>query len=345
MENSINESRRVTPAMKPTGTLLLERSEIAELLTLEECIERVEQAFRQHAAGPRYGTGLLHLETGEVEFHIKAGGLPSRRSYFALKANGSCFQNMERFGIPNIMGVIILFDGDTGYPLAVMDSIEITLKRTGAGTAVAAKYLALPDCTTATICGCGNQGRIQLEALRKVLPLQRAYAFDCDFARAKKFAKEVSERLSLEVVGTADLQQALLHSRVVVTCTPSKKHYLPKSLVQPGTFIAAIGADSPGKQEIEPNLMVGNKVVVDLLDQCAAVGELHHALEAGLLTKEDVYAELMDILAGKLPGRASEEEIIVYDATGTALQDVAAAALAYERAIQIGMGSFFAFFK
>jgi len=121
-----------------------------------------------------------------VEFHIKAGGLRLGRTYFALKVNGSSFQNRERYDLPNIMGAIILFDGDNGYPLAVMDSIEITIQRTGAATAVAAKYLARTDATTATICGCGNQGRIQLKALKEVLPLERVYAFDMNREAAGK---------------------------------------------------------------------------------------------------------------------------------------------------------------
>jgi alanine dehydrogenase len=331
--------------MKPQGTLLLRRDEVAELLTLGECIERVKIAFRQYAAGKSSGTGLLNLKAGDVEFHIKAGGLELEKSYFALKVNGGSFNNRERFGLPNIMGLIILFDGITGYPLAVLDSIEITIKRTGAATAVAAKYLALPDCNTGTICGCGNQGRIQLEALMEILPLRRVYAFDSDISRAQDYAEEMSKKLSLEVIAAADLREALSISRIVVTCTPSKKSFLPKNYVQPGTLVAAVGADSPEKQEIDPGLMVSNKVVVDILDQCARVGELHHALEERLLRTDEVYAELGEIVLGKFPGRTSHEEIIVYDATGTAIQDVAAAALAYEKAVRSGRGSFFDFLE
>jgi alanine dehydrogenase len=330
--------------MKPRGTLLLKRDDVSAQLDLRECIENIENAFRQYAEGNSQGTGLLHLESGEVEFHIKAGGLKLAQSYFALKVNGSCFRNMQQFGLPNIMGVIVLFDGDTGYPLAVLDSIEITIKRTGAATAVAARLLANPGCHTATICGCGNQGRIQLEALKEVLPLERVFAYDADSTRAKKYAEEMSLKLPVEIVPEADLRKALYQSGVVVTCTPSRKFFLAEGYVRPGTFVAAVGADSPEKQEIEPSLIANNKVVVDLLDQCARVGELHHALEAKLITVQDVHAELGEIIIGKRPGRISEEEIIVYDATGTALQDVAIAALCYEKAMSSGGGSLLDFF-
>jgi ornithine cyclodeaminase/alanine dehydrogenase len=135
-----------------------------------------------------------------------------------------------------------------------------------------------------------------------------------------------------------NLAKATQQSDVVVTCTPSKRFYVHKSDIKPGTFLAAVGADSHDKQELEPSLLVDAKVVVDLLHQCSQVGELHHALAAGLLTAEDVHAELGAVVAGRVPGRTSFGEITIFDATGTALQDTAAAVLAYQRAIEAGLG-------
>jgi len=325
--------------LKPPGTLLLTRSEIASLLSLKDYIRGIEEAFKMHAQGRSLATGLLHIDSNDVEFHIKAGGLRLGRTYFALKVNGSSFQNRERYHLPNIMGAIILFDGDNGYPLAVMDSIEITIQRTGAATAVAAKYLARTDANTATICGCGNQGRIQLKALKEVLPLEQVYAFDLNRYEAEKYALEMAQELSIRATPESDLNQAVASSDVVVTCTPARKAVLQKAYVRPGTFIAAVGADSPDKQELEASLLKGNKVVVDILAQCAQVGELHHALEAGLITQEDVHGELGDVITGKVTGRTNDEEITIYDATGTALQDAAGAALCYEKAMNTGKGA------
>jgi alanine dehydrogenase len=325
--------------MKPEGTLLLSRQEIAALLGIEECIDAVEQAFKFHAEGRTLPPGILGIHSRDGGFHIKAAGLKfDHRTYFATKINGNFFQNMKRFGMPNIQGVIVLCDGENGYPLAVMDSIEITIIRTGAATAVAAKHLARSDSVTATICGCGNQGRIQLRALAKARPLHRAYAFDNDDAQARKFASELSSELRFEVEAVTDLAQAVGRSDICVTCTPSKEYFLNRDDVRKGTFIAAVGADSPDKQELDPALMQGNKVVVDILEQCAIIGELHHALEKGLIRREDVHAELGEVIAGRKPGRASEEEIIIFDSTGTALQDAAAAAIVYEKALNDGKG-------
>jgi ornithine cyclodeaminase/alanine dehydrogenase len=242
------------------------------------------------------------------------------------------------FGLPLIQGIIALCDGENGYPLALMDTMEITIIRTGAATGVAAKYLARHDARVATICGCGNQGKISLKALKHVRPLTRAYAYDIEGGSARRFAENLSKETGIEVIAVSDLAKAIRESDICVTCTPAKRYFLNREYVTQGTFIAAVGADHPEKQELDSRLLVSSKVVVDLLDQCATVGELHHALEQGLVTTADVHAELGEVIAGKKAGRTSDEEIILFDSTGTALQDVAAAAIVYERAISAGMG-------
>jgi alanine dehydrogenase len=324
--------------------LLLNHHDIASLLDLDEYISAVEQAFRLHAEGKALKTGLLHVNAREGEFHVKAGGLQLTKTYFGLKVNGGFFQNQVRFGMPNIQGAIYLADAENGSPLALMDSREITMKRTGAATAVAANYLARPDASVVTIFGCGTQGRIQLEMLTRVLPIKEAFAFTRNRERAVRFAEEMSAELQIRVrpIAIADLDDDDIQaSDVFVTCTPAKQYFLRKEYVCPGTFNAAVGADSPDKQELEPALLASSKVVVDILDQCERVGELHHAIAGGLMTRESVHAELGEIIAGKKLGRTSDEEITIFDSTGTALQDIAAAAAIYEKATAIGIGTQF----
>jgi ornithine cyclodeaminase/alanine dehydrogenase-like protein (mu-crystallin family) len=245
---------------------------------------------------------------------------------------------MSKVGLPTIQGIIALYDGENGYPLALMDSIEITILRTGAATAVAARYLARPDSKIATICGCGVQGRIQLKSLAQVLQLEKVYAYDQDEARTRGFVREMSEELRMEVIPVIDLSSALRDSDVCVTSTSSRRPYLMREHVRAGTFVAAVGADNPIKQELDPGLLVSNKVVVDVLEQCASIGELHHAIKEGVIKKSEVYAELGELVAGRKPGRTSSDEIIIFDSTGTALQDVAAASIVYERALKAGIG-------
>ena len=325
--------------MTGEGTLLLTRSQVAELLTLGECLAAVEEAFRLHGEGRTAPPGVLGLHAADGGFHIKAALLQQERAYFAAKANANFPENRSRFGLPTIQGVIVLSDAENGKPLAVMDSIEITIQRTGAATAVAARRLARPDSQVVTIAGCGSQGAVQLRSLALVLPIRRALAYDLDPARAEPFARDLSSELKIDIRPVTDLPAATLQSDVIVTCTTSTRFVLRREHVRPGTFVAAVGADNEHKQELHPDLLAGGKVVADIRDQAAAIGDCHHAIAAGVLTPAGIYAELGEIVAGRKPGRTSRDEITIFDSTGTALQDVAAAAAVYREAVRRGAGT------
>jgi alanine dehydrogenase len=322
------------------GTLVLTRQDVVLLLRMPDCIEAVERAFVRHARGETIPPGVLGAQVRGGGFHVKSAGLVDAvdgRPVFATKVNANFPANPDRCGLPTIQGVIALFDAVDGRVLALLDSIEITSLRTGAATAVAAKYLA-PDGVTVTVCGCGEQGRNQLRALACVRSLRRVQAFDLDPERARRFAAEMAPELGLQVTVARGLVDAAGETGIWVTCTPARRWFLGRAHVAPGAFVAAVGADSPEKQEIEPELLARSAVVADVLEQCAAMGDLHHAIEARILRREDVRAELADVVSGKRPGRTSLDEIVVFDSTGTALQDVAAAALVYERARSCGAG-------
>jgi len=253
--------------VKAKGTLLLTRQDVRSLLSLDECIMAVEGAFRLYGEGKTAAPGILGIHAREGGFHIKAGLLELGRNYFAAKVNANFPGNGTRLGLPTIQGVIVLSDAENGRPLAVMDSMEITSLRTGAATAVAVKHLARKNSRVATICGCGDQGRIQLRALVNVLRLEKAYAYDMLGERASRFANELSAALRIEITAVTDLSHAVRQSDVCITCAPSRRYFLQRQDVRPGTFIAAIGADNPEKQELEPALMTDSKIVVDILEQ------------------------------------------------------------------------------
>jgi alanine dehydrogenase len=320
---------------RPT-TLILTRSDVERLLRLEECIDAVERVFQLQAEGKVPSPEILGFHVPDGGFHIKAAGYSS---YFAAKVNANFPGNPTHHGLPTIQGILALYDSEKGIPLALMDSIQLTAVRTAAATAVAAKYLARSDADVATICGCGVQGRVQLEAINLVRPLRRVYAVDTDRDQREQFARDLAAQLDIEAVPTADLNAAVVESRLIVTCTPSKRPLLGPGQVMKGTFIGAVGADNPEKQEIDPALMASSTVVVDHLEQCLTIGDLHHAVAAGMMQAGDVHAVLGEVIAGTRPGRRSDDEIIVFDSTGTALQDVAAAVLVYERAIRDGTGT------
>ena len=325
--------------MEPIETLLLKRSEVASLLTIDECIAGVEHAFKTYAEGKVLPPKVLGMHTDVGGFHIKAGIMNLGKPYFVSKINANFPANSKQYGLPTIQGVIVVCDGENGRLLALMDSIEITIIRTGAATAVAAKYLAPQGATVATICGCGNQGRISLKALMKVRKLEKVFALDTDKVQAEKLAREFAQQLQVIPISLNELKASLKESQVVVTCTPSKKPFLRAEDIMPGTFIAAVGADSEEKQELFPELMALNKVVVDVAEQSAGIGEFHHAIEQGLITAAGIHAELGFVIAGKKAGRESDGEIIIFDSTGMALQDVAAASIVYEKALAKGIGT------
>jgi alanine dehydrogenase len=324
-------------------TMLLKQEDVADLLTLDECIAGVESAFRMHGEGKALPPKVLgmHLENGG--FHVKAGVLGSENKYFVAKINANFPCNLKQNGLPNIQGVIVVCDAHNGKLLALIDSIEITIVRTGAATAVAAKYLASPNAETVTICGCGNQGTISLMALMKVRPLKKVYAFDIDETVLRRFSAKFSHQLKVFPVKRNELSIALKDSEIVVTCTPSRRPYIHACDIMPGTFIAAVGADSEEKQELFPDLLATNKIVVDIMEQSATIGEVHHALSDNKITMDAIHAELGMVVAGKKPGRESHDEIIIFDSTGMALQDAAAASIVYENALATRMGMKFNF--
>ena len=318
--------------------MLLTQSDVAALLTMDECIAAVEAAFRAYGEGKAGAPGILGMHAARGGFHIKAGFLDAGRAFFAAKLNANFPENPARFQMPTIQGAVVLCDADNGFPLAIMDSIEITSRRTAAATAVAAKYLARPDAHVATVCGAGIQGRVQIHALARVRELTQVFVFDKDEARARHLTSALESEVSAKVIAVSDLAEAVRRSDLCVTCTTARGFCLRKEMVSPGTFVAAVGADNPEKQEIDPELLACSTLVVDLLEQCATIGDLHHALAAGVMTAAGVHAELGEVVAGTKLGRTSRDEITIFDSTGMALQDVAAAAAVYARACDLGRG-------
>ena len=317
---------------------VLSRREIAALMTLTDYVGAVEAGFRAYASDQAEVPLPIELAARNGTFHAKGARLDLDRPYVAVKLNGNFPCNPQRNGLPTIQGAIVLCDGYDGTLLAIMDSIEITLRRTAAATALAARYLAPKDCDSVALCGCGAQGRAQLEALANVIPLRRALVWDIDEHKARGFAREVAETLRLDIAAVSEPQLATRINRLIVTATTASAPFLTRSMIPAGAFIAAVGADNPAKSEVAPDLMAAATIVVDLLAQAVAIGDLHHAIDAGVLTEDDVHAELADVIVGRRPGRTSDDEIIVFDSTGTAIQDVATAAFIWQRAVANDVG-------
>ena len=326
-------------APSPTELIVLSRRDVARLMDYAGYVDAVEAAFRAAVEGSALAppAAAFHLPAGS--FHAKAAALMAGEApVMAIKLNGNFPGNPAAHGLPTVQGIIYLADAANGRPLALMDSIEITINRTGAATTLAARHLARADSSVATICGAGVQGRIQLRALAAALPLACVHVWDARPEAARDMTEELRDAIEFEL-RVADSLAVVRESDVVVTCTSARKAFLGPDLVRPGTFIAAVGADNSDKQEIDPRLYAAILAVVDSLEQAVEIGDLHHAIAAGAVTTSHVHTTLGEILSGRRPGRTDPKTITLFDSTGMGLQDVAAAAAIYRRALQAGVGT------
>ncbi len=319
--------------------LVLTRSETLELSDLLlPCIRAVRDAFSGYGSGQSLGLARVHLDglDGGV-FHLTAGGI--RRAdggTIGLKLNGR-FPPARGGAGQRVTGAILLSDAASGTPVALMDSMVVTGLRTAAVTAVVVEALGPTDAAQALLVGAGRQARGQVDALLATGRVTRLAVADAIPEQAHALAAYAAER-GLDAAVAGDTRAAAAESDVVVTITPSRAPVLGAADVRRGALVVALGADGPGKQELDAELLARSHVVVDNLDQAAASGDLQHALAAGVMTREDVYAELGAILAGTVPGRTSDEQTFVFDGTGTALQDIAAASLLVAEAERRGLG-------
>lgn len=307
------------------ATLVLTRRDVARLCTPALALDAVREGFRALGEGRAWAPAPLHLALTHGGFHAKAAALAGAPGVAALKWNANFPANPARYGLPTIQGALLLCDADDGRLLAVMDSIEITRRRTAAASALAATLLARPGARVMALCGCGAQALPQFEALAGVLPLRELRLWDVDAAAARRCAAALAGWPSLVVRVASGVEDAVRGADVIVTCSTAREAFLAREFVAPGTFVAAVGADHPDKHELAPALMAAACVVTDSTAQCLAMGELHHAVEAGAMGAAQVHAELAELVTGRRAGRADAQAVCVFDSTGVAVQDVALA--------------------
>ncbi len=312
-------------------TLILTEGDVKRVLTMKETIEVVEKAFELHAKGKTQMPPKVYLT-------FEKGDLRAMPAYLDGKAGikwvNSHPENPKK-GLPTVMAVLIYNDPETGFPLAIMDGTHITNFRTGAAGGIASKYLARKNSKVFGFIGCGRQAYTQFLALREVFDIELVKAYDIVKQNADKFAKFCeSFGVSAMVCSIEDACDC----DVLTTTTPSRKPVVKSEWVKEGTHINAIGADAPGKQELEEEILLKAKIVVDDLDQAMHGGEINVAVSKGKIGKENIYATLGEIVAGMKKGRESEEEITIFDSTGLAIQDIAVADLVFRKAREMDVG-------
>ncbi|TFH11549.1 MAG: ornithine cyclodeaminase family protein [Candidatus Thorarchaeota archaeon] len=322
-----------------SDVLILTRKEVESCLSMKRTIDAVREAYIAFANGRVQMPPVMHLDVGKYngEVDIKSGFVEDFNLIGTKIASG--YYDNHKLGLPPGMAVIVLLDLKTSMPLAIMDGSYITAYRTGAAGAVAASVLARKDSTKIGIIGAGTQGRMQVLALRELFQLEEIRVWDIEERMATKYSTEMAELLGISVKHFTNREEVVRGSDIVVTVTPSKKALVNKDWIERGMHINAIGADGPGKQELDPGIMkLADKVVVDSLAQCKRIGEIQHALALGLIKEQDVHGEIGEILIGKKVGRESDNEITLFDSTGLAAQDIAAAHVVLEAAKEKKLG-------
>jgi ornithine cyclodeaminase/alanine dehydrogenase len=319
--------------------IILSQQEVKLCLPMSKAIQAVREAYIAFAKGHVKMPPVMHLDVSQYngEIDIKSGYIEDFGLIGTKIASG--FYDNHKLGLPPGIAIIILMDLKTSMPLAIMDGTYVTAYRTGAAGAVAANVLAKKDSEIIGVVGAGTQARMQILALREIFSLKEVKVWDINTAARDLYSKEMSEQLNITVEPVDSVKDAVVESDIVVTVTPSKKALVMKDWIKKGTHINAIGADGPGKQELDPMIIkVADKVVVDSLKQCRIIGEIQHALKNGLIKEANIHAEIGQILIGEKKGRESDNEITLFDSTGLAAQDIAAANIVYKQAKERGMG-------
>ncbi len=327
--------------------LLLKREEIEPLLSMKEVIEVVEEAFKEKGLGLTKMPPKLYLIVNEYDgdFRVMPAYLKGL-NIMGVKIVSVYPKNPLQYRLPTVIAIIELMDPKTGAPLAIMDGTLITTLRTGAVGGIAVKYLARKDSEVIGIIGAGTQARSQLVAINEVLKgrIEEVRVYDVRRESSERYQKEMSEKLDLDIRVFDNPKDAVLDADIIVTTTPSRKPIIMKDWIKKGVHINAIGADAPGKEELDPMILKDAKIVVDDYEQAVHSGEVNVPISKGIISKENIYAELSEIITGAKAGRVTDKEITIFDSTGLAIQDVSTAWLAYKKAVESKIGSWIEIF-
>jgi len=323
-------------------TLLLTNEEVKGLLSMGEILEAVENAFRQKGLGRVQMPAKSYLYFNRFNGDLRAmPGYLEDSNLSSVKIVTVHPDNRAKHNLPTVIGLIVLVDPATGLPISIMGGSAVTSMRTGAAGGVAAKYLARKDSSIAGFVGAGTQARTQLMALVEVLKnLEEVRAYDRDRDALARFVSEVSERHSgaFKIRGTDSVRETVAGADVVVTTTPSREPLVMNEMISQGTHISCIGADAVGKEELDPAILKRARIVVDDWEQASHSGEINVPLNRGLITRESIWAEIGEVVAGLKKGRQEQEEITVFVSTGLAIQDAVTADIAYKKALQKKVG-------
>lgn len=307
---------------------------------MAEAIEAVECAFVDLAEGRAKMPAKIYLEFPQFEGDLRIMPASVDDEFAGVKLVNSHARNPAR-GLPTVVGTYLLFSQETGMPLALIAATALTAIRTGAGSAVATRHLAPKGASSLGLVGSGVQARYQLMAINEVLELKTvlAWAPRNDTTRRDAFLADMARLYPDIEMAAADSIQEAVAADVVCTTTPSRSPIVPVDAVRPGTHINAVGADAPGKQELDPDILGRARVVVDEMHQSISGGEINVPVSQGQYGPDQTVGTLGEVITGIAWGRTSDNQITVFDSTGLAIQDIAAATVVYKKSLDSGAGT------
>ncbi len=307
-------------------TLYVREEQVKELLPLSEAIEAVEAAFKDKAEGHAVMPPKLIIPLPGGDFRAMPAYLP-RQKVAGVKVVNSHPNNRER-GLPSVIATLVMIEPETGFPIAVIEATYLTALRTAAAGALGTKTFARHNSRKLAILGAGTQGRFQLLSHKFVMSnLEQVRVWSLDEELAWQLKREFEPQLGVEIAICSSAKEAVDEADVIVTTTPSRKPLVQNEWVSDGTHITCIGADAPGKQELDPAILQRARIFLDDMAQGMESGEVNVPLHKGLLKPEQIAGELGEVLIGKKEGRRSDDEITVFSSTGLAIQDIACGAV------------------
>lgn len=320
--------------------LILNEDELRQTVTLPEAIAAVESAFVALAENRMHLPGRFTLDMPAVKSKVEVeGSYLSQTPYYVIRVN-SRFHQAHPLDLPPHNGLALVFEANSGQPIALlMDNGYISQLRAGAAGALAVRYLANPTLNRVAVIGSGGQAYIQLKSLMMDQQIGLVSVWGRSPMHVDSYARRMVEDHDLNIEIAPSPEAAVRSADLIITATSSQQPLLKAAWLKPGVHINAVGSNSPGKQELDVDILQRADVIIaDKLDQCMATGEIHHGLAAGVITPQQIQGELGDLIKGKIPGRTHPDQITLADLTGVEVQDTVIATLAMEKALFLGLG-------
>lgn len=320
--------------------LVLNEDELRQIITIHEAVDAVQSAFSAQARGHLNPPAGFTIDLYNVQGRVDVTGTYlDDAPYYVVKVDNTFAANPS-INLPTHSGLMVIFDAATGYPAAVLvDNGYVSNLRAAAVGALAARYLANEHLAQVAVLGTGTQAYLQMKALFNVRELESVVVWSPSLAQADSYARRIIEDHDVDIQLAESVEQAVQAADLIIVASSSQHPLIQGEWLKPGVHINVVSSGEFSRQELHGSVMTRADVIVtDKLSRATQIGEIHHGLEAGVITTNDLHGELGDLVVGKLPGRINETQITIADLTGLGIQDSVIATLILDKAIYTGVG-------